>query len=362
MLTLLLLPIACTPAGRAYFGSDVVSLRVEPESLSFGEVQLGAEAYLDVALANDGTSATTVAISVDAPFGAFTDTVDVPGEGAVTVTLFFAPEGYAASSGTATFAVDNQAVSVSLTGTTNPDSDQDGYPADDPVVGGDDCDDQDARTNPGVTDDTCYDGVDADCAGDDDFDCDHDGFPSDSDCDDTRAEVHPGVPDGSPENLEDDDCDGLVDEDLLAAGDLVFTEVSLRSDDGPWFEICNTTARSIPLQGFVLRSSGGSATLSTDFQLAVDGCAVACPGLGAPCTHAVSLPLNFVGDLLGDRLAVEAGALELDAIDVGKPWGWMRETVYGLDRNRIDAVDNDDPAQWCPVDPDSKGSLNTHHC
>lgn len=362
MQTLLLLVIGCAPAGRAWFGSDAVALRVEPEALAFGEVQLGAESYLDVVLTNDGTSATTVAVSVEGPFGALADTVDVAGQGAVTVTLFFAPEGYADSTGSATFAVGDQSLTVSLAGTTNPDSDQDGYPADDPAVGGDDCDDQDARTNPGVTDDTCYDGVDADCAGDDDFDCDRDGFPRDGDCDDTRAEVHPGAPDGSPENLEDDDCDGLVDEDLLAPGDLILTEVSLRSADGPWFELCNTSPRSIPLQGFVLRSGGASATLSTEFQLAVDGCAVACPALGAPCTHAVSLPLGFAGDLLDDRLSVEAGALELDAIDVGKPWGWTRETVYGLDRNRLDAVDNDDPTHWCPVDPDSKGSLNTHHC
>lgn len=49
---------------------------------------------------------------------------------------------------------------------------------------GEDCDDQNPDVRPGVAD-APYDGVDADCAGDSDFDADGDGVERDADCDDT---------------------------------------------------------------------------------------------------------------------------------------------------------------------------------
>jgi len=77
---------------------------------------------------------------------------------------------------------------------------------------------QAAQVHPGA-DDRWYDGVDADCAGDDDFDADQDGagtdvFPADgldaygSDCDDGDVTVVPGA-----EELcdgQDNDCDGTL--------------------------------------------------------------------------------------------------------------------------------------------------------
>lgn len=70
--------------------------------------------------------------------------------------------------------------------------------------------------------DTPYDGLDGDCAGDDDFDADHDGFASDTwpdgtgsvgdDCDDGRADVHPGAVDEWYDD-RDADCAGNDDND-----------------------------------------------------------------------------------------------------------------------------------------------------
>ena len=65
------------------------------------------------------------------------------------------------------------------------DLDGDGHRA--PAWGGDDCDDSDPAVYPGA-DDAPYDGIDADCGGDDDFDADGDGLVSadvgGADCDD----------------------------------------------------------------------------------------------------------------------------------------------------------------------------------
>ncbi len=108
---------------------------------------------------------------------------------------------------------DGESVAASATFTVERDADGDG--SDDPLWGGDDCDDADASIRPGGTE-TC-DGVDEDCDGsiDEDFDADADGYAdetacsSGTDCDDADADVNPGaaeICDGV-----DNDCDGHVD-------------------------------------------------------------------------------------------------------------------------------------------------------
>lgn len=89
------------------------------------------------------------------------------------------------------------------------DADMDGF------TENDDCDDTNADIYPGAPDEP-YDGVDADCAGDSDFDADGDGFDSDAydgdDCDDANDQVFPGgteMCDGL-----DGDCDGIADSPL----------------------------------------------------------------------------------------------------------------------------------------------------
>ena len=75
---------------------------------------------------------------------------------------------------------------------------------------GDDCDDTDASVNPEASE-TWYDGVDADCAGDSDYDADQDGHDSDDhggeDCDDADDSVYPGAPEEEADGV-DQDCTG----------------------------------------------------------------------------------------------------------------------------------------------------------
>ncbi|HMV65355.1 MAG TPA: putative metal-binding motif-containing protein [Myxococcota bacterium] len=80
-----------------------------------------------------------------------------------------------------------------------------------------DCDDDDPRVHPGV-DDAPYDGIDADCARDGDYDVDGDGFlhPSSGtavpDCDDADASIHPTAPERWYDGV-DQDCDPLTEWD-----------------------------------------------------------------------------------------------------------------------------------------------------
>ncbi len=85
------------------------------------------------------------------------------------------------------------------------DEDQDGH------TYGADCDDTDPTVFPGATD-TWYDGVDSDCAGDDDYDADGDGYDLGVDCDDTDDAVYPGAPDSWYDGT-DADCGLNADSD-----------------------------------------------------------------------------------------------------------------------------------------------------
>ena len=86
-----------------------------------------------------------------------------------------------------------------------------------------DCDDGDPDTYPGA-EETWYDGVDQDCAGDDDYDQDTDGHQSadygGDDCDDTQPTVHPGAFEYS-DGL-DNDCDGTTDHLVLSGAYAAF--------------------------------------------------------------------------------------------------------------------------------------------
>ena len=100
---------------------------------------------------------------------------------------------------------------------------------------GDDCDDARGDMYPGAVD-TWYDGDDSDCAGNDDFDQDDDTHASDGyggdDCDDENDAVHPDR-DELCSTVDDDNCDGGTN-DVDATGCAVFySDLDGDSHGGP---------------------------------------------------------------------------------------------------------------------------------
>lgn len=102
-----------------------------------------------------------------------------------------------------------------------------------------DCDGEDPARHPAQAE-VYYDGVDADCQGDDDYDADGDGYdqndPVAPDCGDNDPLVNPGAPERCASVGVDDDCDGDVDERGAIDGDLYYVD-----DDGDGYSISGAT-------------------------------------------------------------------------------------------------------------------------
>ncbi len=108
------------------------------------------------------------------------------------------------------------------------DFDSDGFQTVD--EGGTDCDDTDNTVYPGAPE-TWYDGVDSDCAGDDDYDRDSDGASATAyggtDCDDGDADIGPHATETWYDGI-DQDCDGGDDDDADGDG---HTSIDHEGDD-----------------------------------------------------------------------------------------------------------------------------------
>ncbi len=231
-------------------------------------------------------------------------------------------------------------------------------------------------------------------------DVDGDGYSTELDCDDDDAATFPGAVE--TDDLGDDDCDGWVDEDFVAVGDVVFTEVNRQArfgggvvvNDGSWVEVLNTSDRMVDLSNWVL-ARGTSAPYNS---VTLDPSAA--PLLG-PGEYAVFCDTaSYEGSVAAwpltcDYVWGDAGEassyvgthhdntffLRRDADTVGLYLGgtrttgtridaarwtfdatngyWPRDASYStsLDPGYLNGVDNDDRDVWCSTSSTAAGAV-----
>ncbi len=225
----------------------------------------------------------------------------------------------------------------------------------------------------------------------------------DADCDDTDAAISPeGV---EADDLVDNDCDGWVDEDFIAPGDIVVTEINRQArfgtysvvNDGSWVEVLNTSDRSIDLSNWTL----ARGTSTSGQQIALDPAAAP---LLAPGEYAVFCDSdNYQGSAAAWPLTCdyvwgdEAEAstyqgefhnnvfyLRRDADTIGLYVGgsrttgtlvdavrwtydatsgyWPRNASFSMsvDAAYLDATLNDERAAWCSTSSSATGSVSNN--
>ena len=197
------------------------SLTVTPASIDLGLVFVGQLIETPLTLENVGDDAgnALLVVSGQAASSYLLDVAEAALEPGATSdhVLTFAPgawgEVLTAEVVITETSVGEQELRVAITASVQIDSDGDGFGS--PETGGEDCDDADDTTYPGA-EDTWYDGVDSDCAGNDDYDQDADGHTANTegseDCDDTDATIHPEAEDAWYDGI-DSDCAGNDDYD-----------------------------------------------------------------------------------------------------------------------------------------------------
>ncbi|MFZ5476984.1 MAG: MopE-related protein [Myxococcota bacterium] len=226
------------------------------------------------------------------------------------------------------------------------------------------------------------DGADNDADGevDEGFDGDGDGYASCGealDCDDGDASVNPGENENTSDRV-DNDCDGLVDERSWASGDLAITEImnnpgQVADPDGEWFEVYNTTDRTLILNGLVISdSSGESHQVTSDDLLELD------PGdffvFGSNAVESsngdVEVDYAYV-DAWGspeltlsnesDSIMLYAGTVLVDEVtwDDGVTMPDAVGASMGLDLGNYSSTVNDDPTAWCEARIDWVGNPST---
>ncbi|MCK6521570.1 FG-GAP-like repeat-containing protein [Myxococcota bacterium] len=199
------------------------NLVVSSRTLDFGVLEdVGDSAQTQIVVENTGVGDLELTVTLSAPFSATQSNVVLTPQSSLQFTVYYVPTEYGEVSATMTLASndpDEPEIAVTLNGAVATDADADGYLREE--AGGDDCDDGNAEVNPGVVEEY-YDNVDADCDGLSDWDQDQDGWIAKAkepdadkgggDCNDINAEIYPGGEDVWYDGV-DGDCAGDNDYD-----------------------------------------------------------------------------------------------------------------------------------------------------
>ena len=191
---------------------------------------------------------------------------------------------------------------------------------------------------------------------------------STSDTEDQTSDTEDCTPSAETDDGTDEDCDGLVDEDFLAAGDVLVSEFLAMpdpadGDNGEWIEVVNTSSRDVDLLGWEVTTGSGSFTINESLVLAPGAYAVLAQTSSATVLgvtpdfvwDAVALSLDDSTDTITLTAASEVFSLTYDAY-------WPKYTGYAtaLDPDNLDASAAIDVSYWCyPSSQLANGTFGT---
>ena len=243
-----------------------------------------------------------------------------------------------------------------------PHDDDDGGDDDDDDDDDDDTGDDDTGDDDTGDDDTGDDDTADDDTGDDDsspLDADGDGYEEPDDCDDGDPSVHPGA--AEINDGVDQDCDGIADEDFVAIGDVVISEIMQNPqavDDGvgEWFEVYNASGGFLDLMGWEIADAGAdSHVISPGASLLIGPGDHAVFGTlgnqlqngGAVVDYEYGGAINLSNS--DDELYVICAGLTVDAVeyDDGLDFPDPAGASMSLDPGSLSAGANDDGGNWC---------------
>ena len=233
-------------------------------------------------------------------------------------------------------------------------------------------------------------------------DADGDGYATSLDCDDADATAYPGATEA--DDLADDDCDGWVDEDFVASGDVVLSEINRQSrfggativNDGSWIEVYNSSDRTVDLANWVL-SRGAAAPYNAvtldptlapvlapgeyavfcdtdNYQGSAAAYPLACDYVWGDETKASSYVGTYqdntfylrrdadtidlyIGGSRTTGTLVDGVAYTYDAVN----GYWPRDASYSmsLDSGYLNGTDNNSRAVWCSTSSNSVGTVTS---
>ena len=276
------------------------------------------------------------------------------------------------------------------------------------VANDDDCDDTDASISPAGSE--ICDGEDNDCDGSADegiatstwyADADDDDYGdpdvttaacsaptgyvgNDDDCDDDDASAYPGA--AELDDVADNDCDGQFDEDFIAVGDVIFSEVARNplvggttsNPDAYWVEVYNTTSTDIVLSNWSFGTSNGTSGVQSvlldplaEVTVPATGYAVLCATDTFAAQAGATVPLacdyewrdsgevsTYVGTytnnvmVLGtvsDTLKLSLNGVTIDQVAYTSSWTRAQGRAMALDVAQRTSVANDSSTSWCLV-------------
>ena len=211
--------------------------------------------------------------------------------------------------------------------------------------------------------DTGLDGSGSACVG---MSCD-DGDPCTDDlCDDASKTCHHTLNALCKDTNSNPDGKGdtgiTPNGPALSAGDLVVTEImynpyaagTIADTAGEWFEIYNTTDKSIDLGGVVIHDAGKDQFVvpagnligaKSYFVLAISADTTVNGGVTVGYAYAKAMTLNNTFD----TIAIASNGVEIDSVtyDITKGWLNVNGVSLSLSPSSTTATANDDPSNWC---------------